>query len=213
MDCINNGLSLYWQLKKEKHGSDTMSWLATIWLAIALGMDAFAVSIAVMSSGKGDSPRATFRLSFHFGLFQFLMPVLGWLLGTTVAEYIQAADHWIAFILLAVIGGRMIYGALNSSTESFNANDPTKGWSLVLLSIGTSIDALAVGLSLAFLNVDVWLPSVIIGIVAAGMTLLGIRLGRVLSIRFGKRMELIGGVVLVSIGAKILVEHLGLLGM
>jgi len=190
-----------------------MSPLATVWLAIALGMDAFAVSMAVTSSGKSCSPRAPFRLSFHFGLFQFMIPIVGWLLGSTVASYIRSADHWIAFGLLGLIGGRMIYESFDTGTTNYLDRDPSRGWSLVMLSVATSIDAMAVGLSLAFLNISIWQPSVVIGIVAAGMTLLGIRLGRVLSIRFGKRMELIGGVVLVGIGIKILEEHLGLLGL
>jgi len=132
-------------------------------------------------------------------------------LGATVAEYIESSDHWIAFGLLTIIGGRMVWGGLNSTTDGFSKGDPTRGWSLVILSIATSIDALAVGLSLAFLNAEIWQPAVIIGLVAAVMTLVGIKCGRLLSARFGKRMELVGGIILISIGVKIVIEHLGVL--
>jgi putative Mn2+ efflux pump MntP len=134
------------------------------------------------------------------------MPIIGWLLGSAIAEHIQSVDHWLAFGLLALIGGKMI-------KESFEADrprtsDPTKGWTLVTLSIATSIDALAVGLSLAFLQVDVISASVVIGLVALVMTAAGMFLGRVLGGLFGRRMGLIGGLILVGIGLKILIEHL-----
>jgi putative Mn2+ efflux pump MntP len=174
-------------------------------------MDAFAVAVAATSAGFANDSRATFRLSFHFGFFQFLMPLIGWLLGSTVAVYIDSADHWIAFGLLGIIGGRMVWGGLSSSSESLSKGDPTRGWSLVILSIATSIDALAVGMSLAFLNTEIWQPCVVIGLVAAAMTLVGIKCGRFLGNRFGKKMELVGGVILIGIGVKIVVEHLGIL--
>lgn len=176
-------------------------------IALGLAMDAFAVALAAGASGRSGGARAAFRLSFHFGLFQFLMPVAGWYGGTLVASRIAPVDHWIAFGLLAFIGGRMIRSSLGGP-ENTRTTDPSRGWSLLALSLATSVDALAVGLSIALLRVSVWLPAAVIGIVAAAMTLAGIKLGHRLGLQFGKRMELLGGVVLVGIGFKILLEHL-----
>jgi putative Mn2+ efflux pump MntP len=187
-----------------------MSWFATIWIAVALAMDAFAVSTAVSASGRGAGVGGAFRLSFNFGLFQFIMPIAGWLLGYTVSRYIQSIDHWVAFGLLGLIGGRMIIGTFNSASHNFRNGDPTRGWPLLMLSVATSIDALAVGLSLALLDIAIWLPCAVIGVVAATMTLVGAVFGRILGTCFGKRMEFAGGVILIGIGTKILVEHLGL---
>ncbi|NDV18471.1 manganese efflux pump [Pseudodesulfovibrio sp. JC047] len=176
-------------------------------IAIALAMDAFAVAIATGVSLKCVSPRQSFRLAWHFGLFQGLMPILGWFLGRTVSGYIEAYDHWIAFGLLSYIGYKMIREAFEDETES--RNDPTKGWSLVVLSIATSIDALAVGLSLSMLGISVWWPSLIIGIVALLFTLMGLQLGKTAAKArcIGKYAELVGGTVLIGIGLKILWEH------
>jgi putative Mn2+ efflux pump MntP len=147
-----------------------MNWFSLAAVAIGLGMDAFAVSLAVGGTGRCLSPRPVFRLSFHFGLFQFLMPVVGWFLGSTIADYIRDYDHWIALGLLAFVGIRMVRDSFSDEANPAAKGDPTRGWMLVVLSVATSIDALAVGLSMAFLNVDVWTPSVIIGLVAAAMT-------------------------------------------
>ena len=135
-----------------------------------------------------------------------MMPILGWLAGVTIQKWVAAFDHWIAFGLLAFIGGKMIYESFQTDAEK-KGGDPTRGWSLIILSIATSIDALAVGLSMAVVGVAVWFPSVIIGIVAGLMTILGMHLGRKLGIKFGQRMELVGGVILIAIGIKILLEH------
>ena len=136
------------------------------------------------------------------------MPVIGWYLGSRVAHYIKDYDHWLAFGLLVLIGGKMIREALSHGHENRTPSDPTRGWTLVVLSIATSIDALAVGLSMAFLGIEIWVPSVIIGLVAAAMTLVGMVFGKRLGTRFGKRMELIGGIILIGIGIKIVIEHL-----
>jgi putative Mn2+ efflux pump MntP len=186
-----------------------MTWLTTLIIAVGLGMDAFAVALAVGARRSTLTFRPLFRLSFHFGLFQFLMPVLGWFCGSQIEQYIRDFDHWLAFGLLGFIGGKMIWESLSSDHTAKAASDPTRKWSLVALSVATSIDALAVGLSMAFLQIDIWAPSVIIGIVAATMTALGMVFGRQLGVRFGKRMELIGGLVLIGIGIKIVIEHLG----
>jgi putative Mn2+ efflux pump MntP len=188
-----------------------MDALTLAWLAVGLGMDAFAVSIVVGSAAGRLSFRPIFRLSFHFGLFQFLMPIIGWGLGLSVASYIEAFDHWLALALLTFVGGKMIMESRSDASTPSTGGDPTRGWTLVALSVATSIDALAVGLSMAFLRVDVLTPSVIIGIVACAMTAIGMSLGSRLGRKFGRRMELIGGLVLISIGIRIVVEHLGLL--
>jgi putative Mn2+ efflux pump MntP len=125
-----------------------------------------------------------------------------------VAEYIAPVDHWIAFGLLAFIGGKMVYEALKHSDEEAEACDPTKGWRLVMLSIATSIDALAVGLSLALLGVSIWYPAIVIGIVAGVLTVVGMELGKRFGALLGRRMEVVGGLILIAIGVKILIEHL-----
>ncbi len=176
-------------------------------LALALAMDAFAVALgtgAVLSRLTG---RHLFRLGFHFGLFQALMPVIGWLAGLTIIQWVEAWDHWIAFSLLAIIGGRMIYEAF-SDEENTDDRDPTKGLSLVLLSIATSIDALAVGFSLSVIGVSIWMPALVIGLVAGILTIVGMLLGGRIGDRWGSRVEILGGLVLIAIGAKILIEHL-----
>jgi putative Mn2+ efflux pump MntP len=185
-----------------------METLTLIGIAIGLAMDAFAVSIAIGLSLKQVSLRQTARLSYHFGLFQALMPIIGWLAGRSVERWIGPIDHWIAFGLLAVIGGRMIYAALTDEAEEVEKKDPTKGASLVILSVATSIDALAVGLSLALLGVEIWYPAVVIGLVAFGFTALGLHLGKRFGTLLGRRMEVVGGVVLIAIGVRILIEHL-----
>jgi len=171
-------------------------------------MDAFAVSIASSAVLRDVTRRQIFRLSFHFGFFQFMMPVIGWLAGLSIADHIASYDHWVAFGLLAFIGGRMIYESFAKKEKLKETADPTRGLTLVMLSIATSIDALAVGLSFAMLQVRIWYPSVIIGLVAAAMTVIGMRIGGRLGARFGRRMELIGGLVLIGIGIKILIEHI-----
>ncbi len=185
-----------------------MNLLTILGLALALAMDAFAVSIAVGSRLERLTARRLFRLSFHFGLFQFLMPIIGWLVGSQVARYIQHYDHWIAFILLAYIGIKMIRESWRHDGAEKAMSDPTRKLSLIMLSIATSLDALAVGLSMAFLKVSILYPSVIIGIVAAAMTAVGMLFGRTLGARFGKRMELLGGLILIAIGINIVVGHL-----
>jgi len=181
----------------------------TFVIAVALAMDAFAVAIAAGVSLKQVDFRQFFRLSWHFGLFQALMPVIGWAAGLTVREYIERFDHWIAFGLLAFVGGNMIREAFSDDTAPTAKKDPTRGMLLVMLSVATSIDALAVGLSIALLDIAIWTPAVIIGIVAGSFTVIGLVIGqKVGSVgRLERYAELIGGMVLVGIGLKILHEH------
>ncbi len=182
--------------------------LTLIGIAIGLAMDAFAVSIAVGLSLKEVSLRQTLRLAYHFGLFQALMPIIGWLAGRSVERWIGPVDHWIAFGLLSAIGGKMIYEALKGDVEEVERKDPTKGASLVVLSVATSIDALAVGLSLALLGVEIWYPALVIGLVALVFTAVGLHLGKRFGALLGRRMEIVGGVILIAIGVRILLEHL-----
>lgn len=177
-------------------------------IAVALAMDAFAVAVATGLTLRTVSGRQTFRLAWHFGLFQALMPVIGWAAGRTVSAYLEAVDHWAAFALLAFIGGKMIWGALRPSREEERA-DPTRGWSLVVLSLATSMDALAVGLSLSLLRVTIWWPALVIGLVCGSFTIVGLHAGRFLraSAKLGTWAELAGGLVLVAIGVRILWEH------
>lgn len=184
-----------------------MSILEMMLIAIGLAMDASAVSLAAAAAGYTRETRAIFRLAFHFGLFQALMPVLGWYAGSTVVEYMSHWDHWIAFILLSIIGGRMLYSGIGSQEDRMRI-DPSRGWVLVTLSVATSIDALAAGLSFSMLNVSIWLPSFLIGIITLIMSALAARFGRFAGKMFGKRVEMLGGVILIGIGLRILISHL-----
>lgn len=170
-------------------------------------MDCFAVAIAVGSNQARLSPRTLFRLAWHFGLFQLLLTVAGWYLGAEISRHISAYDHWVAFGLLAYVGIRMIRESISGQHDQRSTKDPTRGWTLILLSIATSIDAFAVGLSMAFLGVRIWMPSIIIGVVTVVMTTAGIIFGRTLGAAFGRRMTLIGGIILIGIGIKIVISH------
>ena len=184
-----------------------MDFGSVLLIALGLAMDAFAVALGVGTTRTNVWFRPGFRLAFHFGLFQFMMPVIGWAAGTTVVRFIESYDHWIAFGLLTYVGGRMIKESFGQG-EIQTGPDPTRSWTLVMLAIATSIDALAVGLSLAMLQVDILYPSVVIGVVAAGMTALGLVLGRRLGVQFGRRMALVGGLILIGIGLRVVVTHL-----
>jgi len=181
-----------------------------IGLAVALAMDAFSVAVATSVTLERLTPRHVFRFAFHFGLFQAGMPLLGWLAGRTVVDWVAAWDHWLAFGLLGFVGGRAIVDAVRGGGGQRPARpaDPTRGWSLVLLSVATSIDAFAVGLSVAWLDVGIWLPVLLIGLVTAALTTVGMLIGRRLGARFGRRVAILGGLILIGIGSKILFEHL-----
>ncbi|MCX6160085.1 MAG: manganese efflux pump MntP family protein [Ignavibacteriae bacterium] len=185
-----------------------MSFIEILFIAVGLAMDAFAVSLGAGTIRSNQGYRTTFRLAFHFGLFQFIMPVIGWFLGRQVDVYIQSYDHWIVFILLAYIGGKMIYSGLDTSVQSVRKDDPSKGMNLILLSFATSLDALAVGISFAVLDVNIWYPSFVIGVVTAVICVAGVLIGNKLGAKFGKIMEIFGGAVLIAIGLKILITHL-----
>lgn len=183
-----------------------MSFSEIFIIAVGLALDAFAVSLCAGSGNKIGNHRGALRLSFHFGLFQFLMPVLGWYLGLRVAPYVEFIDHWIAFTLLAYVGVKMIKESFNEE-ESF-CTDPSKGKTMVALSVATSIDALVIGFTLAMIRVDIWYPGMVIGIITALLSITGIYLGKFLGTRFGKKIELAGGLIIIGIGIKILFQHL-----
>ncbi len=184
-----------------------MNFLDILIIALSMSMDAFAVSLGAGTHERTNGPRPTFRLAFHFGLFQFLMPILGWFAGMTILRYISAYDHWVAFILLGFVGIRMIRSGIQPNSDE-QKNDPSRGWTLVLLALATSIDALAIGFSLGLVGVTIWYPAVVIGVVTGLISWLGIRLGNRLGARFGKRMEIIGGIILILMGVRILLSHL-----
>lgn len=185
-----------------------MPLLTVLVIALGLAMDAFAVAIVSSVTLGIVSKRQVFRLSFHFGLFQAMMPVLGWLAGRSIRPWIAAWDHWAAFGLLAFIGMRAIIQALRPVEVPDAPSDPTRGLTLVALSLATSIDALAVGLSFAALNVEIFYPALLTGLLTCALTVVGMLLGSRLGARFGRRVEVLGGLVLIGIGLKILVEHL-----
>jgi manganese efflux pump family protein len=183
-----------------------MGLIEILFIAVGLAMDAFAVSICAGTNKLTSGRRPTFRLSFHFGLFQFMMPVIGWFLGTGIQSYISDYDHWIVFVLLSFVGIKMIKSGFDRNSNSKNG-DLSKGMNLIFISVATSIDALAVGISFAVLQTEIWFPSIIIGIVTAGLSVAGVQLGNKLGTKFGKKMEIIGGIILILIGIRILVSH------
>jgi len=186
-----------------------MNLFVVLAIAVALAMDALAVSVVIALSLGNPTHRQTLRLALNFGAFQFFMPVLGWLAGRGLVEYIQGFDHWVAFGLLTVIGSKMIYEAtIMRREETEYEDDPTRGIALLMLSIATSIDALAVGLSLSLLHVGILYPSVIIGIVTFVVTVLGMKIGPLIGRLLGERVEIAGGLVLITIGVKILLSHI-----
>ncbi len=178
-----------------------------ILIALGLAMDAFAVSLGAGATRYVNGPRPVFRLSFHFGLFQALMPVLGWLAGLSVAQLIAQVDHWIAFALLAFVGARMIRSGLDADRE-MHTSDPSRGGTLVMLAVATSIDAFAVGLSLAMLRVNILYPALVIGVITGGLSLVALLIGSRLGKVFGKRMEIVGGLILIGIGLRVVISHL-----
>ena len=185
-----------------------MDLLTIFGIAVALAMDAFAVAIATGVSLKRVSLRQTFRLSWHFGLFQAMMPVFGWALGTSVQGLMEAYAHWVAFALLALVGSNMLKEAIlaDEEEEEAAAKDATRGLSLVMLSVATSIDALAVGLSMSLLRVSIATPALIIGLAAALSTIAGLHLGKGVArlTWLSTWAEIVGGLVLWLIGLNIL---------
>lgn len=179
-----------------------MKFLEIALIAVALGCDAFAVGMGVGT--KTCQPRQVFRLSFHFGLFQFIMPLLGWYAGQHIVGVASRWAPWIAFVLLFGIGAKMVGENLfHKEAEKQAECDPTRGLSLVMLSLATSIDALGVGFGMGLLGTGLLFPALWIGITAAAMTWAAMKLGNRLSQRFGKWMEFAGGIILMAIAVKL----------
>ena len=174
-------------------------------LGIGLSMDAFAVAICKGLSSEKFSVKAALLVGVWFGAFQALMPLIGYLLGSFVAKYIEAVDHWIAFALLAFIGGKMIYEAIKGEEKQ----DASVAFAVMLpLAIGTSIDAMAAGITLAFSEVNIFIAISIIGAITFALSALGVKIGNIFGAKFKKKAEIFGGAVLILLGLKILIEHL-----
>lgn len=178
-------------------------------ISVALAMDAFAVSIAAGICLGKIHWRQNFRLAWHFGLFQAMMPVIGWGAGLTVRDLISRWDHWVAFSLLVLVAQGMLREAFKEDDACQKVKDPTKGFTMVMLSVATSLDALAVGLSLSMLNISIWMPAAVIGVVACLFTTLGLHLGKRISRAAAVRRwaDGLGAFVLFVIGLNILREH------
>ncbi len=184
-----------------------MEFIIIFFIALALAMDAFAVSLAYGSAVIQHTPENTFKVAGFFGGFQAVMPLLGWFLGERFLSYISGFDHWVAFFLLVLVSGRMIYEAFKES-ELKGWFEPMKFGILLGLSVAVSIDALITGISFSFLRVSVFLAVLIIGIVTFSLSLIGIYAGRSLGQRFRRWARFFGGIMLIVIATKILIEHL-----
>ncbi len=177
--------------------------------AVALSMDAFAVSVCKGLSARRLRPWNAVETGLFFGGFQALMPLLGWLLGRQFESYITEIDHWIAFVLLAFIGGKMIWEVLRGGEDDDSGSFALR--ELLILAVATSIDALAVGVTFAFLSVNIWSSIAVIGVTTFAFSVGGVYLGNRVGGRFHEKAELAGGVILILIGLKILLEHLGII--
>ena len=202
--------------------------IETVLIALGLSMDAFAVSVSSGMCTPGLKIRHAVRGAFFFGLFQFSMPIAGWYLGMGFRDYIQGIDHWVAFALLALIGGKMIKESMEPAETTCEDEDPASpeptpaslapgagGRSdvrsmrtLLTLSVATSIDAMAVGLSFSLLDTAIWTPAAIIGLITFAICLTGFEFGKRIGYLFERRAEMVGGAVLIGIGVKILAGHL-----
>lgn len=186
-----------------------MSLLTLFITAVGLSMDAFAVAICKGLAMKKLSLKKALIIGLWFGGFQALMPTIGYLLGTRFESYVTSIDHWIAFVLLALIGANMVKESLSKEEDS--ANDATDFKTMFLLAVATSIDALAVGVTYAFLQVEIVPAVAFIGIITFTLSLVGVKIGNVFGLKYKAKAELAGGIILIVMGIKILLEHLGLL--
>lgn len=190
-----------------------MSIFEIILISIGLAMDAFGVSIGKgLTMPVGENGRKV-TLAFLFGLFQFLMPLIGWLIGRQFIDVISDWDHWIIFGLLGYLGIAMIREGLSDDDEDDDDDKQFLGvWEMMMLSVVTSLDAMAVGLTFAFLPINVWEASTMIGVITFGISLVGVYLGKFMGRFVGKYADIVGGGVLILIGTKILLQHLGIIG-
>jgi len=186
-----------------------MGILELLLLSVGLAMDAFAVAICKGLALDKVSLKKAAIVGIWFGAFQALMPALGWLLGSAFEQYIVAFDHWIAFVLLGMIGFNMIREALSKDEEPTDCSLCVKA--MLPLAIATSIDALAVGVTFAFLRVNVLVSVLMIGIITFGISAIGVKLGNIVGCKYRSKAEFTGGLILILLGTKILLEHLGIL--
>lgn len=184
-----------------------MQFVTILLLSIGLAMDAFAVSLGIGTADEIKTRRGKIRLAFHFGIFQAGMTALGWVIGDTIVRYIMNVDHWIAMALLGYVGFNLIRSGVKKDEPAFK-QDPSTGRTLVLLSVATSIDAFAVGLSIVFLKIPILLSIAAIGVVACLLSAVGLFAGTRLGETFGKRMEILGGLILIGIGIRVVITHL-----
>lgn len=189
-------------------GTYRLDFASLLLLALALAMDAFAVSVTEGIRTQDIRNAQALKLSGFFGFFQALMPVIGFLAGTTIYSYIEKVDHFVAFGLLSFIGIRMIYESIHDHSETNTRTQAANTKDILLLSIATSIDALAVGISLAIQNANIWVSALVIGLVTFALCYLGVILGKRLGERLQKRAQIFGGLLLIVLGLKILFEHL-----
>jgi putative Mn2+ efflux pump MntP len=189
-----------------------MGIIELVLIAVSLSMDAFAVALCKGLGMKRFRPRNAGIIALFFGAFQAAMPLLGWLLGRQFESYITTIDHWLAFGLLALIGGKMIYEALKADDCPVDSGETINYKRLTLMAIATSIDALAVGITFAFLQVRILPAVLVIGLITLALSFAGVYVGHRFGARLKQKAELLGGIVLVGIGTKILLEHLGVLG-
>lgn len=189
-----------------------MSFLELFLIAVGLSADAFSVSVCKGLNMRKLNLKHAYVIALFFGVFQAVMPLLGYLLGTGFSEYIEKYDHWIAFVLLAFIGGKMALEAIREKDgEAEEKTDTLSIGELTILAVATSIDALAVGITFAFLKVNI-LPSVLlIGVTTFALSLGGVLLGNRFGAKYKSKAEIAGGVILILIGLKILLEHLGII--
>jgi putative Mn2+ efflux pump MntP len=179
-----------------------------ILLSIGLAMDAFSVAL-VAGFGLGKIKLAdTMKVSSSFGAAHTVMPVVGWFLGSTIIGLIQNWDHWLAFVLLAFVGGKMIREGLDKENEEINSTDLLNWSSLIMFTIAVSIDALAVGLSFSLEKLSIWVPSIYMGAGTLLFTFVGLSIGNKTGSRFGKKAQIVGGLILVIIGLRIVLTHL-----
>lgn len=185
-----------------------MGILEILLISLGLAMDSFAVSVCKGLAMKKMNWKKAIIVGLYFGGFQALMPVIGYFLGVTFQELVVAIDHWIAFILLGIIGINMIKEAFSKDTE--NCNDNVDFKTMIVLAIATSIDALAVGITFAFLQANLWISVLMIGCIAFVLSIIGVKIGNKFGDKYEAKAELAGGVILVLMGLKILLEHLGI---
>jgi putative Mn2+ efflux pump MntP len=187
-----------------------MGFIELVLIAIGLSMDAFAVSVCKGLSMKKMSWRKSIVIGLYFGIFQAIMPLIGYFLGVGFQSKITSIDHWIAFVLLTIIGINMIKESIKNNDED-DKNDDINFKTMIILAIATSIDALAVGITFAFLNVNIFISAGIIGIITFTLSVIGVKIGNAFGDKYESKAKLAGGIILILMGLKILLEHLNII--